>query len=167
MCIVLPLLQESWQLLQGRRLGGMEGAGVIVGIQQMEYGGLAAPHLQSMGPFSATGSSHSVAAGRISYTYGLKGPAISVDTACSSALVAVHQAVGGVLRGVVDVYLACGVNLMLSEATFAAAQAAGMLTMDGRCKSMDQAADGYARCCDVASGRGGTLGPERLTADSS
>ena len=46
--------------------------GVYVGIQQMEYGGLAAPFLHTIGPFSATGGSFSVAAGRLSFTYGLK-----------------------------------------------------------------------------------------------
>ena len=67
--------------------------GVYVGIQQMAYGGLVAPHLHSSGPFSATGGSSSVAAGRLSFTYGYKGPAVSIDTACSSALVATHQGV--------------------------------------------------------------------------
>ena len=70
---------------------------------------------------------------------------MSVDTACSSALVATHLALqhihtfgGGAISG--------GVNLMLSETTTAAAQAAGMLTQDGRCKTLDAAADGYVRC---------------------
>ncbi len=51
--------------------------GVWIGIQQMEYGNLAAQHLTTMGAFSATGMPFSVAAGRISFTYGLKGPAVS------------------------------------------------------------------------------------------
>ena len=51
--------------------------GVFVGIQQMEYGTLAAPFLSKMGPFTATGGPFSVAAGRISFTFGLKGPAVS------------------------------------------------------------------------------------------
>jgi acyl transferase domain-containing protein len=118
---------------------------VYVGIQQMEYMGLASPYMQSVSPFSATGNSFSVAAGRISFTYGIKGPSVSIDTACSSALVATHSAAGLVLGNTSDACLACGINLMLSEATSAAAQAAGMLTMDGRCKSLDQAADGYTR----------------------
>ena len=51
--------------------------GVFIGIQQMEYGGLAAGHITNMGAFAATGSPFSVAAGRISYTFGLRGPAVS------------------------------------------------------------------------------------------
>ena len=41
--------------------------------------------------------------------------------------------------------LAGGVNLMLAEHTTAAAAVAGMLTADGRCKTMDASADGYVR----------------------
>ena len=51
--------------------------GIYVGMQQMEYGALASPHLQTIGPFSATGGPFSVAAGRVSYTFGFRGPAVS------------------------------------------------------------------------------------------
>lgn len=52
---------------------------MYIGIQQMEYGTQAAAHLNSMGAFAATGSPFSVAAGRISYTFGLRGPAVSLQ----------------------------------------------------------------------------------------
>ena len=42
----------------------------------MEYGGLASPYLNKIGPFSATGTPFSVSAGRISFAFGLKGPAV-------------------------------------------------------------------------------------------
>ena len=53
-------------------------SGVYIGIQQMEYGSLASRHILDMGAFAATGSPFSVAAGRISYTFGYRGPAVSV-----------------------------------------------------------------------------------------
>lgn len=53
-------------------------AGVWVGIQQMEYGNLAAQYIPAMGAFTATGTPFSVAAGRISFTFGFKGPAVSI-----------------------------------------------------------------------------------------
>jgi acyl transferase domain-containing protein len=60
--------------------------GVYVGIQQMEYGSLAAPHLGAMGAFTATGTPFSVAAGRLSFHYGLKGRrSICCATCCSDA----------------------------------------------------------------------------------
>ena len=83
---------------------------------------------------AATGGSFSVAAGRLSFTYGLKGPAVSIDTACSSALVATHMAVAHLRARPGQPSLAAGVNLMLSEATSAAATAAGMLTMVRACR---------------------------------
>lgn len=101
-----------------------EGTGVWVGIQQMEYGNMAAAHMPAMGAFTATGTPFSVAAGRMSFTYGFKGPAVSIDTACSSALVGAHAAAqhlgkhGGTA-------LSAGINLMLAEHTTAATQIAG------------------------------------------
>jgi acyl transferase domain-containing protein len=118
--------------------------GVYVGIQQMEYGGLAAQHLPAMGAYSATSTPFSVAAGRLSFTYGFIGPAVSIDTACSSAMVAAHSAAQHLERRG-GAALSAGINLMLAERTTAAAQIAGMLTVNGRCKTLDAAADGYVR----------------------
>ena len=53
--------------------GGQPEMGVFAGIQQMEYSGMVAPHLTTIGPYSATGGAFSVAAGRLSFTYGLTG----------------------------------------------------------------------------------------------
>lgn len=139
------LLEVSWEALQvvGRDHCAGE-TGVFVGIQQMEYGGMAAQHLPIMGAYSATSSAFSVAAGRVSFTYGFSGPAVSIDTACSSAMVAAHSAAQH-LEKRPGVALSASINLMLSERTTAAAQIAGMLTPNGRCKTLDAAADGYVR----------------------
>lgn len=81
------------------------------------------------------------------------GPAVSIDTACSSALTATHLGrqhlattpPAASASPAAASALAAGVNLMLSETTTAAAFAAGMLTSDGRCKTLDATADGYVR----------------------
>ncbi len=44
----------------------------------MEYGNLAAEYVQAMGAYTATGTPFSVAAGRLSFTFGMKGPAVCV-----------------------------------------------------------------------------------------
>lgn len=69
---------------------------------------------------------------------------VSIDTACSSALVAVHTA-AQTLHKHGGSALAGAVNAMLAESTTAAAFTAGMLTSDGRCKTLDATADGYVR----------------------
>ena len=143
--------QVTWELLSRELPSTLKSPersaemGAFVGIQQMEYSSLAMPFAASFGPYTATGGSLSVAAGRISFTYGIKGPAVSIDTACSSSLVAIHVGMQHVQAAPQRSALTAGVNLTLSETTTAVAQAAGMLTMDGRCKALDQGADGYVR----------------------
>ena len=59
--------------------------GVYIGIQQMEYGNQAAQHVSNIGAFAATGSPFSVAAGRVSYTFGIKGPAVRAHASPAAA----------------------------------------------------------------------------------
>src|SRR5260221_12095854 len=92
--------------------------------------------------YVATGSSLSIAAGRLSYVLGVQGPALAVDTACSSSLVAVHLAMQVLRSGESDVALAGGVNLVLAPEVSINFSRAGMLAADGRCKTFDAAADG-------------------------
>ena len=73
---------------------------------------------------AATGNPFSVAAGRLSFTYSFSGPAVSIDTACSSAMVGTHMAVQHLQRHRGGA-LSAGVNLMLAERTTSAAQIAG------------------------------------------
>lgn len=74
---------------------------------------------------------------------------MSVDTACSSALVAVQLGQKHV-KSEATPALVASVNMMLAETTTAAAFAAGMLTQNGRCKTLDSSADGYVRYKQLA-----------------
>jgi acyl transferase domain-containing protein len=95
--------------------------------------------------YSATGSAISVAAGRISFMFGMQGPSLSVDTACSSSLVCTHMALAGVRSGSCSSAMVAGIKLILTPSLSAMFTRAGMLAQDGRCKNLDAAADGYVR----------------------
>ena len=117
--------------------------GVFVGIWQADYQDLTG--LLSSSSYHATGSSVSVAAGRLSYTLALKGPAMSVDTACSASLVAAHLGRSSIMGSECQSALASGVSLILTPGKYVGLDAAAMLSVSGRCKALDSAADGYAR----------------------
>ena len=70
---------------------------------------------------------------------------MSVDTACSSALVALHGAWAAVRSGECGSACASAVGLKLSPHPTLAAATAGMLSVDGRCKTWDARANGYVR----------------------
>jgi acyl transferase domain-containing protein len=93
----------------------------------------------------SSGIAHSIAAGRLSYLLGLQGPSITIDTACSSGLVAVHYACQSLRTGECRMAIAGGVNMMLSPDLSIALSHARILSPDGRCKTFDAAADGYGR----------------------
>eukprot|EP00883_Tetradesmus_obliquus_P011533 jgi/Sobl393_1/4315/SZX67650.1 len=120
-------------------------AGVYVGISQLEYARITLDQNIPVSAYFATGAHLSVASGRIAYTWGLRGPAASVDTACSSSLVTAHLAAMALKQGEVDMAAAGGVNLQLLSSWSMACNRAGMLAQDGRCKTLDAAADGYVR----------------------
>merc|ERR1712097_79352 len=95
--------------------------------------------------YSVTGDNVSVAAGRVSFVLGLQGPCSSVDTACSSALVALHGGGHAVRSGESGAALSLAVSLKLAPHGTLGAASAGMLSVDGRCKTLDARANGYAR----------------------
>ena len=86
-----------------------------------------------------------MAAGRLSFVLGLQGPCSSIDTACASALVAAHGAASALRGAECVVALALAVGLKLVPHGALGASSAGMLSIDGRCKTLDARANGYAR----------------------
>jgi 3-oxoacyl-(acyl-carrier-protein) synthase/acyl carrier protein len=120
--------------------------GVLAALSFWDYSIQTDRHLAGVGEaYKATGRCFSVASGRISFCYGLKGPSIGVDTACSSYLSAVHLGRQMIDEGRCRVGLVTASLLTLDPATIGMLTAASMLAPDGRCKTLDASADGYAR----------------------
>jgi len=114
--------------------------------------GLANDDWTSMGrddeahnPHFGAGVSSSISSNRISYLLGLTGPSMTIDTACSSSLVAVDLAVEKLRSGVSDLALVGGVNVILHHRMYVSACATNALSINERCASFDEAADGYCR----------------------
>jgi 3-oxoacyl-(acyl-carrier-protein) synthase/acyl carrier protein len=125
--------------------GSLEGqnVGVFVGMTASDLA--SEDSVSSRGVYAANGSAISAAVGRISYHFGLQGPCTAYDTACSSALVALHAAVRYLQVGDCDIALCAAVSSMLSSHTSVATAAANMTSPTGRCHTFDESADGYAR----------------------
>ncbi|MBZ4192825.1 MAG: SDR family NAD(P)-dependent oxidoreductase [Candidatus Contendobacter sp.] len=145
------VLEVAWEALEHAGLPPLvlsgSRTGVFLGICTSDYARLgdAASDCGALDTYSATGGASGVAAGRLSYTLGLQGPSLVVDTACSSALVATHLAVQSLRLGECRLALAGGVNLVLLPDGTVSLSRLRMMAPDGRCKAFDAAANGFVR----------------------
>ena len=141
------LLEAGYASFAGaylRRAGLMHSSlGVYLGIMNLD--GHQLTDVGSKSAFAATCRSSSIAAGRLSFTLGLNGVCQSVDTACSSALVAMRTASAGMVLGDHVGALSASVSLILSPVASVYYAQATMLSVDGRCKTLDTRANGYVR----------------------
>jgi polyketide synthase 5 len=141
------LLETAWEAMEHAGLPPEEIAdsltGVFVGLTHGDYQLLAADAHSVEGPYGFTGTTFSLASGRIAYSLGLHGPALTVDSACSSGLLAVHMACRSLNDGESDLAFAGGASVLLDPRKFSSGSAQGMLSPTGRCHAFDAAADGF------------------------
>ena len=142
------MLELAWEALEHAHIPASELKGELVGVfvgtstTDYQFLALAAedPH-----PYALTGTSSSILPNRVSYFYDFRGPSIAVDTACSSTLVAVNQAVRSLREGTSDLALAGGVNMLLAPAATLGFGKTGVLAPNGRIKAFSSDADGMIR----------------------
>jgi acyl transferase domain-containing protein/acyl-CoA synthetase (AMP-forming)/AMP-acid ligase II/acyl carrier protein len=145
------LLELSWEALENSGIIPSHlkdsNTGVFIGISTNDYSksDINSGNFSLIDQYSGIGNALSVASGRISYTYGFQGANLTVDTACSSSLVSVHLACQSLINNESELCLAGGVNLILSPDLNIYFSQINALSIDNRCKTFDESANGYVR----------------------
>lgn len=143
------LLEMSWEAIENAGIvpSSLRGSdcAVFIGIASSDYSFSMADDLASVDSTSATGNTASIAANRLSYVFDLRGPSMAIDTACSSSMVAFHQACRSILSGESSQAIAGGISLHMHPYGFIAFSKASMLSRKGHCQVFDASGDGYVR----------------------
>ncbi|MGW0854215.1 type I polyketide synthase [Streptomyces sp. NPDC002690] len=142
-------LEVAWEAMESagltREALRESQTGVFVGANASDYLQLQLEDAAGIDTYTVVGGTNCIISNRLSYLFDLRGPSLTVDTACSSSLVAVHLACQSLRGQDCDTAVVGGINLILSP-RLALAHAKGLpLAPDGRCKTFDATANGYAR----------------------
>ncbi|MDB9520561.1 polyketide synthase, partial [Dolichospermum circinale CS-1225] len=140
------LLEVTWEALEEAGLipANLVGTntGVFVGLSGSEY-------LKLLGKDpafeSSVGTLECMVANRVSSYFDFRGPSMAINTACSSALVAVDRACYSLWSEETDLVLVGGTNLTFCPVIASRFANVGLLSEEGHCKTFDAKADGYVR----------------------
>lgn len=142
------LLEVTWEAIENAGIAAEKLrnslGGVYLGIMNHDYMYCAMKE-HNINMHTSAGLGLGLAAGRLAHNFGFRGPSLALDTTCSSSLVALHLACHALRRKECNFAIAGGVNLILTHHVDLVTCSAKMLASDGRCKTFDEAADGYSR----------------------
>ncbi|KAL7787176.1 polyketide synthase [Trichoderma ceciliae] len=118
---------------------------VYVGNFTVDYSVMQSRDTDYVHRLAATGGGTSIMSNRISHVFNLHGPSFTLDTACSSTIYALHQAVNAIKNGDCDAAVVAGANLITSPEQHFGTAKGGFLSPTSACHTFDTSADGYAR----------------------
>ncbi|ROI06728.1 KR domain-containing protein [Chryseobacterium sp. G0240] len=144
------LIQSSWNSIQnaGYKIDAIkEKTGIFFGLSYRDYYDfdIAPDGVNGYNASNPLGNINAIAAGRVAYLLGLNGPAIQLDTICSSSLMTLHLACQSLLNEECDYALSGGVNCILSPHALVALAQMGALSKSAKCQAFSKHADGYIR----------------------
>lgn len=146
-------LENVWTTIEDAGYGGgqLEGSdtGVFLGLMSNagdEYRDYALRQNPEMAGITSVGNMNSITAGRVSYLYDLKGPCMTIDTACSSGLTAIYQACQAIRSGNCVQAIAGSCKLDLIPVTRSNQDTdIDIISLDGKTRTFDDSADGTGR----------------------
>ncbi|OKL63922.1 hypothetical protein UA08_00474 [Talaromyces atroroseus] len=148
------LMETVYEALEsgGHTIDGLRGSdtGVYVGVMAVDYLDVLTRDVSTIPTYYATGIARSIISNRISYFFDWHGPSMTIDTACSSSMVAVHQAVQSLRSNESKVAVAAGAEIILGPENYIGESKMNLLSPTGRSRMWDSDADGYARGDGVA-----------------
>ncbi|XXG99911.1 hypothetical protein Hte_006252 [Hypoxylon texense] len=130
---------ETWDSISGSRTG------VFVGNFCLDHWMIQSRDWDNPRPYAFVGAGTSILANRISYVFNLQGPSLTIDTACSSSMYALHVAVNSIRAGDCDSAIVASANWIADPGVQIALDKLGALSASSRCHTFDAKADGYAR----------------------
>ena len=145
------LAEVVWEALEDAGIALEEArhktVGLFMGVGTDDFVGFGKLHnsRQSISNYSLLGANRGAGIGRLAYIFGFQGPAIAVDTTCSSSLVAIDSAVKSLREGESNVAIAGGVNLILSDLNVRGRTELGVLSKSNLCRAFDNSADGFVQ----------------------
>lgn len=141
------LLEEVWHCIEDASIPLKElqkgNTSVYVGVMSNDYEQKLCYHKEEIDSYTFLGNCPAILANRISYCFNFSGCSETINAACASSAVAIHNARKSILSGESDFALVAGVNLNLFHEKYISFSKSGMLSREGQCKFFDEEADGY------------------------